>query len=539
MDLASGYWQVAMSPDAKRKAAFVTNEGLFQFLVMPSGFCNAPAIFERLMDRVLCGMRWSRCLAYLDDVISFGGKIAEALARLEEVLNRLSNFGLQLKAKKCTFMQTEVVFLGHIVGRTGLACDPAKLSAVRNWHAPGVWQFVGFVGNYQRFVKDFAGLAEPLVPLTRKGGPFVWTDRQQQAFEALKACLISAPILGFATENGRFVLSQRRYCTIRREMLAAVVMCTHFRSYLRGGGGGAQFTLRTDHSSLRWLQKFHNEDGMLARWYLLLGQFSVAFEYRPGDQHANTDGMSHQCGQCQRPDCAVSATDSLVPDADPMSGLVEQPFASSEMGESMDADLLPGETWVATMLLEGLTADLLPAGADLDLIVTSRQDTMLATVREWVQSGTVPVWADCAGLSPELRCWRLQVSNLSIDTDGRLWRRRAPPSDGSQLVVPRSERQSMIRRFHDSLFAGHLGVCRTVFCLQSHVYWPGLRQDVRTYLASCTVCLARKSPCPRRAPMGHVAVGRRWDRVAMDLLDLSITSAKGNRYLLVLVDCFS
>ena len=123
---------------------------------------------------------------------------------------RLSNFGLQLKAKKCTFMQTEVVFLGHIVGRTGLACDPAKLSAVWDWHVPdkvkAVRQFVGFVGYYRRFVKDFAELAEPLVALTRKGAPFVWTDCQQTAFEALKACLISAPILGFPTEDGRFLL---------------------------------------------------------------------------------------------------------------------------------------------------------------------------------------------------------------------------------------------------------------------------------------------------------------------------------------------
>ena len=82
-------------------------------------------------------------------------------------------------------------------------------------------------------------------------------------------------------------LSQRQFCTTRREMLAAVVMCTHLRSYLRG----AQFTLRTDHSSLRWLQKFWNGDGMLARWYLLLGQFSVTLEYRPGAQHAKRVGL--------------------------------------------------------------------------------------------------------------------------------------------------------------------------------------------------------------------------------------------------------
>ena len=153
-----------MSPEAKRKAAFVTNEGLFQFRVMPLGLCNAPATFERLMDRVLCGMRWPRCLVYLDDVIPFGGSVTEALARLEEALCQLSNFGLQLK--------------------------------VRNWHAPdkikGVRHFVGFVGYYRRFVEDFAELAEPLVALTRKGVAFVWTDQQQAAFEALKACLVCA-----------------------------------------------------------------------------------------------------------------------------------------------------------------------------------------------------------------------------------------------------------------------------------------------------------------------------------------------------------
>ena len=154
---------------------------------------------------------------------------------------------------------------------TGLACDPEKISAVHNWHAPdkvkAIRQFVGFVGYYRRFVKDFAGVAEPLVALKRKGAPFVWTDHQQAAFEALKACLIRAPIMGFPTEDGRFLLDtdtslfavggvlnqvqgdrevviayasrslrlyQRRYCTMRREMLAVVVMCTHFRSYLWG-----------------------------------------------------------------------------------------------------------------------------------------------------------------------------------------------------------------------------------------------------------------------------------------------------------------
>ena len=86
MGLASGYWQVAMSAEAKRKAAFVTHEGLYQFQVMPFGYCNAPATFEKLMNRVLCGMRLSLCLVYLDDVISFGTTASEALQCLDEVL---------------------------------------------------------------------------------------------------------------------------------------------------------------------------------------------------------------------------------------------------------------------------------------------------------------------------------------------------------------------------------------------------------------------------------------------------------------------
>ena len=265
-------------------------------------------------------------------------------------------------------------------------------------------------------------------------------------------------MIAYASRSLR--ISQRRYCTTRREMLVAVVMCTHFRSYLRG----SQFTLRMDHSSLRWLQKFKNEDGMLARWYLLLGQFLVTFEYRPGSQHANADGMSRQCGQCRRPDCPVSAADLPAADADTQSLLVDQPFASSEMGDSMDSDLLPelsGETWVASALLEELTVDLPTAGSDIDLVAASREDNTLQTVRSWVQSGNAPPWPACADLSPDLLCWRLQVGNLTIDSAGRLWRRRAPPSEGLQLVVPVRERHDLIRRFHDSLFAGHLGVTRT------------------------------------------------------------------------------
>ena len=89
LDLASGYWQVSLSPEARCKTAFATHSGLFQFRVMPFGLCNAPATFERLMDRVLQGLRWSRCLVYLDDIISFGTRFGDLVLGPEVVIGTI------------------------------------------------------------------------------------------------------------------------------------------------------------------------------------------------------------------------------------------------------------------------------------------------------------------------------------------------------------------------------------------------------------------------------------------------------------------
>ena len=341
---------------------------------------------------------------------------------------------------------------------------------------------MGFIGYYCRFIQEFAGLSEPLVALTRKGIAFAWTDRQQVAFDTLKSCLLNAPILGFPTEDGRFILdmdaslyavggvlnqlqedrevvivyasrslrlSQRRYCTTRQEMLVAVIMCTHFRAYLRG----ALFTLHMDHSSLRWLQKFRNTDGMLPRWYMLLGQFSVTFEYRPGAQHANADGLSRQCGQCSRPDCPVSAPDARAVDVDSPTAWLDQPFEYSEMGDSMDADLLPelsGETWVVATLSAELTADLSPTDEEPDLIAASRCDETLTTVRQWVQTGTPP--PPVAGMFGLIT----RVTLLAIAV-------RICPATSSQLVVPGWERRDI------SLFSRDIWVSPGPFI----GYWTG------------------------------------------------------------------
>ena len=136
LDLASGYWQVELNEEAKEKTAFATREGLFQFTVMPFGLCNAPATFERLMERVLNGLLWERCMCYLDDIIVFGTSFDTALENLKVVFDRIRKHGLRLQPKKCNLFKKEVLYLGFYVNAQGVRPDPKKVEAVTDWPVP-------------------------------------------------------------------------------------------------------------------------------------------------------------------------------------------------------------------------------------------------------------------------------------------------------------------------------------------------------------------------------------------------------------------
>ncbi len=172
IDLASGYHQVAVAEKDWHKTAFTTLFGLYEHLRMPMGVCNGPATFQRLMQTTMSDLIFQIMLVYLDDILVFSKTFPEHLERLRTALTRLQETGLKVKIGKCHFLQPTVTFLGHQVSAEGIATDPNKISAVKQWPVPttlkALRSFLGFSGYYRRFVPGFSKIAGPLHDLVNQ-----------------------------------------------------------------------------------------------------------------------------------------------------------------------------------------------------------------------------------------------------------------------------------------------------------------------------------------------------------------------------------
>ena len=167
LDLKAGYWQVEMAEECKAYTAFTCGPlGFYECDTMPFGATNAPATFQRLMHDCLGDLNMNWCIVYLDDIIIFSDTKEEHLKRLEAVFQKLITAGLKLKPSKCHFFREEIEYLGHVVSGKGISTNPKKVEAVVKWPTLqtvyDVRFFLGFVGYYRRFIKNFSKIAKPI-----------------------------------------------------------------------------------------------------------------------------------------------------------------------------------------------------------------------------------------------------------------------------------------------------------------------------------------------------------------------------------------
>ena len=145
LDLGSGYWQIELHPESRPKSAFVTHHGLHELARLPFGLCNGPSTFQRLMEVVLSGLVWNSCFVYMDDALVCSRTSEEHLEHLRQVFERLREANLELKPRKCLFLQDEVAYLGHIhvVTREGIRPDPSKTERIKEYPTPRMYLSFG------------------------------------------------------------------------------------------------------------------------------------------------------------------------------------------------------------------------------------------------------------------------------------------------------------------------------------------------------------------------------------------------------------
>ncbi|GLB44373.1 putative retrotransposable element tf2 155 kda protein type 1-like, partial [Lyophyllum shimeji] len=209
LDVRWGYNNVRIKEGDEWKAAFRTNRGLFEPLVMFFGLTNSPATFQTMMNdifRVLIAQ--GVVCVYLDDILIYTKTLEEHRRITRIVLDRLREHRLFLKPEKCEFERTEIEYLGLIISHGTASMDPVKVAGVAEWPVPRnkkeVQSFLGFTNFYRRFIRDFSHHARPLFDLTAKDVAWTWGSGQQDAFDSLKRAITSKPVLIFPDDDRPF-----------------------------------------------------------------------------------------------------------------------------------------------------------------------------------------------------------------------------------------------------------------------------------------------------------------------------------------------
>ncbi|KAG3080218.1 hypothetical protein PI125_g20501 [Phytophthora idaei] len=199
MELMSAYYEVRMREEDIKFTAFQAPNGLWEYLVLPMGVCNAPATMHRLTSKLFRDLKHTK--SFYDDIYVFtkSPKIEDHLEALRETLDILRDNKLYVKLSKCVFCADEIPCLGDLVGRKGVRMDPDKVQTIKDWSVPRnqeeLHSFLGLTGYVQRFCPDYASLIATMFTLLKKkdkrNAKIHFNDEQLKNFKELKRRLCS------------------------------------------------------------------------------------------------------------------------------------------------------------------------------------------------------------------------------------------------------------------------------------------------------------------------------------------------------------
>ena len=486
LDLRAGYHQIRMRPEDEAKTAFKTHHGHFQFRVMPFGLTNAPATFQCIMNAVFAPFLRKFVIVFLDDILVYSKSWEDHLQHLTLVLEKLREAKFYAKLSKCSFGQTSIQYLGHIISDHGVATDPEKTAVMAKWPLPTnvteLRSVLGFTGYYRKFVHNYGLITKPLTQLLTKKG-FAWTPEATAAFTTLKSAMMSTPVLALPDFSVPFtvetdacdtgvgaVLMQRghpiaymskalgilnrKLSIYEKEFLALIMAIDKWRQYLQRG----KFTILTDHKSLCNLTDQQLNSELQKKAMVKLADLQFEIKYRKGADNCAADSLS-RVGHLLEMQAITTC----------------QPIWLQEVLNSYATDA------TASALLQELAIH-----------------------------------------SPNEKGYALEKGLITYK--GRLW-------IGSNLAL----QTKLIASLHDSAIGGHSGIQATYQRLKQLYYWPGLKTAVENYVHQCVICQQAKhthhKPAgllqPLPPPKGA------WQEITMDFIEGLPLSENANSILVV------
>lgn len=327
LDINSAFWSIPLRVEDRRKTAFVTQEGHFQWTCLPFGLKTSPAIFQRILSNILRQYKLTEfAVNYIDDILIFSRSFSEHITHLTRLLAAVKKEGFRLKFTKCTFASDSVKYLGHIIQNNSVGPVKDNLISIRDFPVPttqkNIRQFLGKVNFYHEYIPNIAILLNPLHNLLKKNQRFIWSEECKKSFEEIKNLLCSQPVLEIFDENLPIKIytdaslkgigailkqtqpngeekpvayfskklneAQKKKKAIYLEGLAIKEAVRYWQYWLIG----KSFTVYTDHKPLENMNIKSRTDEELGDLMYYLSQYDLEIKYAPGKANLEADCLS-------------------------------------------------------------------------------------------------------------------------------------------------------------------------------------------------------------------------------------------------------
>lgn len=547
LDISSAFYQISLEKASRPCTAFSVSEfGHFQFKRLPFGIKIAPNSFSRMMSIALSGLE-DICFWYIDDLIIHACSVRHHLKNLRRVFERLRQYNLKLNPGKCNFLKKELFYLGHRITDKGVFPDNRKFHVIENYPVPKnakeVQRFVAFANYYRKFIPLFAEKAYPLNQLLRKKVQFEWTDERQRAFDDLRKCLMTPPVLKYPDYSQPFILStdssnyalgavlsqgeigserpvayasrslnrhELKKPIIEKELLAIHWAIKYFRPILFG----RKFIVITDHRPLVSLFTQRDPSSKMTRVRLDLEEYDFEVRFKPGKANVNADALSR-----------------IVIDSDQLKALIPREVdvavvtrsqtknsyrdnnsnnASRKVScDNAEPDQL--KAWNATSLTDVRYLKTLRFNVVNNKDSCRETDEFKIDLEGSDYILTLRVSGDAMpSLGPALEALSRQFENLKLrlSTEDRLFDYLSLSEfkdkvnqlqidlqiiiyTPARTVSDATEQNEIVKKFHNEI-VGHFGINKTLAKIRQHYEWPKMVKTISNFIKLCKKCQLNK-----------------------------------------------